>query len=236
MRIALLTGAGLSTGAGIPDFRGPQGLWTQDPRAERMSTLSWYLGDEDVRRLAWRSRAESPVWDSAPTRAHLAIAQAAQRGTVSGVVTQNTDGLHQLAGTPAHLVRELHGSMRTWRCEDCRATGPMAEMIERVRAGEADPHCARCGGIVRGTTILFEEALDPQVVTDAIDIVQACDVLIAAGTSLTVTPAADLFPIALEAGARGIIANAEPTPYDRASERVERGDLEEVIPRLLAEL
>ncbi len=236
MSTTFLTGAGISTGAGIPDFRGPQGVWTQDPDAEKMSTLSWYLRDEDVRAKAWQSRALSAVWESQPTPAHRAIAELAQRGAVRCVITQNTDGLHQLAGTPDDLVEELHGTMRYWRCEFCRAAGDMDEMIARVRTGETDPRCPYCGGIVRAQTILFEEALDADVLNAAAEAAQDCDVFVAVGTSLFVTPAADLFPLAIESGARGIIVNAEPTPFDGIADRVERRDIQDVLPELIADL
>lgn len=231
-RILVLSGAGLSTGAGIPDFRGPQGLWTKDPLAERISTLSWYLGDTEVRKKAWQYRAESPIWDAAPTRAHLAIVDLERQGRLLGIVTQNTDGLHQLAGSSPGLVHEVHGSARTWRCEDCRATGPMTEMVERVRAGEADPRCA-CGGIVRATTILFEEALDPDVLDAAVACAEGCDAIVAVGTGLGVHPVAGLFPYAIAHGAFGVIVNGEETAYDHLAHRIVRGDIQEALPLLL---
>ena len=152
--ITFLTGAGISTGAGIPDFRGPQGVWTRDPEAEKTSTLSWYLRDPEIRKRAWQLRAASAVWDVEPTPAHRAIAELEGSGQISGIITQNIDGLHQAAGSSPALVHEVHGNVRRWRCEYCRATGPMAEMIDRVRAGEEDPPCPMCGGIIRATPLL----------------------------------------------------------------------------------
>lgn len=231
-RILILSGAGLSTGAGIPDFRGPQGLWTKDPLAERISTLSWYLNDTEVRKKAWQYRAGSPIWEAKPTQAHHAIVELEQQGRLLGIVTQNTDGLHQLAGSSPELVHEVHGSARTWRCENCGATGPMVEMVARVRAGEEDPRCG-CGGITRATTILFEEILDPDVLDAAVSCAENCDAIVAVGTGLGVHPVAGLFPYAIGHGALGVIVNGEATAYDHLAHRVIRGEIQEELPHLL---
>lgn len=236
MRITFLTGAGLSTAAGIPDFRGPQGVWTRDPLAERMSTLSWYLKSPEVRERAWQMRLESGIWAASPTEAHHRIAQAENQADVKAVVTQNTDGLHTLAGSSPDKVLEVHGSARTWQCEDCDATGPMEDQIRRVKDGEPDPSCPQCGGITRATTILFEEMLKTDVIEAAFEAAENCDWIIAVGTSLSVTPVAHMFPTAIEAGARGMILNAEPTAFDPYAEEVVRGDLQETVPRVLDEL
>jgi len=235
-RVAFLTGAGISTGAGIPDFRGPDGLWTRDPLAERISTLSWYLGDAEVRAKAWQYRASSPIWDAQPTPAHRAIVELEKAGRLAGIITQNTDGLHQLAGSSPELVFEVHGSARTWRCEDCRASGQMTDMLARVQAGEVDPRCPECGGIVRATTILFEEMLDADVLQGAAGVAENCDIIVAVGTSLGVYPVAGLFPLAVGNGARGIIVNGEPTGYDDLAHQVVRGDIQTELPRLVADL
>jgi NAD-dependent deacetylase len=230
-RITVLTGAGMSTASGIPDFRGPQGVWTLDPEAERVSTLSYYLGDPAVRKAAWRRRTWSPVFSAEPNDAHRALVDLETTGRLRAIITSNTDGLHQLAGSTT--VVELHGSARTWRCESCRRTGPMTEMLERVQAGEEDPSCPACGGIVRATTILFEENLDPLVIDAAVEAASDCDVLLTVGTSLTVYPAAGLLPLAMRAGARAVIVNAEPTEYDHYAWAVIRERIESVLPRLL---
>lgn len=231
--VLILTGAGLSTAAGIPDFRGPSGLWTTDPLAERMSTLSWYLGDESVRRRAWQYRAASPMWDAKPTAAHRALVDLERAGRLRAIVTQNTDGLHQLAGSSVGVVLEVHGSARMWRCEDCGASGPMLPMIERVRAGNPDPRCQICGGITRATTILFEEMLDPAVLDAAIAAAESCDAIIAVGTGLGVQPVAGLFPYAIGHGAYGVIVNGEETAYDHLAHRIVRGDIEVELPGLI---
>lgn len=236
MSVVFLTGAGISTAAGIPDFRGPQGVWTRDPEAELTSTLSWYLGDEDVRRKAWLMRAEASVWEKDPTHAHRAIAGFAEHNAVGAVITQNVDGLHQAAGSDPASVLEVHGSARTWRCEDCAATGPMGEAVARVHAGEPDPRCAGCGGIIRATTILFEEALDATVIDAAHSAASSCDIMVAVGTGLGVYPVAGLFPLAARHGARTIIVNAEDTPFDSMADETIGGDLQESLPELLERL
>ena len=232
-RIVILSGAGLSTAAGIPDFRGPEGLWTRDPYAELVSTLSWYLRDDDVRKAAWRRRADPAMWAAEPTRAHRAIVELERQGRLRGIVTQNTDGLHQVAGSSPELVHEVHGSARTWRCEMCGRTGPMTEMVERVQAGEEDPRCPDCGGITRATVILFEEVLEPDVIAASLAAVEGCDAIVAVGTTLGVYPVAGLFPLALQQGAYGVIVNASETAFDDDADEVIRGRLDDVLPGLL---
>ncbi|MCQ9368952.1 Sir2 family NAD-dependent protein deacetylase [Brevibacterium sp. 91QC2O2] len=232
--VVFFTGAGISTAAGIPDFRGPAGVWTCDPDAERTSTLSLYLSDEAVRRAAWQRIAASPVWKAAPTAVHRAIASELVRDPRAVVITQNTDGLHQLAGVPADRIIEVHGSLRRWRCESCAATGEMMDMVIRVRAGSADPRCPECGGIVRARTILFGEALDAAVVDRAFELAAGCSVLLALGTSLTVAPIAELVPTAVRAGARTVIVNAQATPYDFLVSTVVRGNVQTELAGLLS--
>lgn len=233
-RVVALTGAGLSTASGIPDFRGPQGRWTLDPDAERLSTLSWYLGDADVRRRAWRARAESPHWTARPNPGHLALVDLERAGRLAGIITQNTDGLHQAAGSSPGLVHEVHGNAHRWRCEDCPGTGAMSEMVERVLAGDADPRCPACGGVTRATVILFEELLDTDVVDAAVALAGDCDLMLAIGTTLTVHPVAGLAPYAVGHGARLVIINNAETPYDDYAEAVLREEIAEVLPRLVA--
>lgn len=249
-RIAILSGAGLSTGSGIPDFRGPAGLWTADPDAEKISTLSYYLRDDSVRRKAWQYRATSPIWDAQPNAAHQAIVALERAGRLVGIITQNTDGLHQKAGNSDALVAEIHGNVHTWRCESCKATGPMREAVARVLAGDPDPRCpnptcrARSrkgpdgqplnqGGIIRATTILFEEALVESVIAQSMEIIAESDLLIAVGTSLTVYPVASLVPYAARYGTPIIIVNGEETPYDGLAAAVINDDIVTVLPQLL---
>lgn len=232
-RILALTGAGLSTASGIPDFRGPQGRWTKDPDAEKISTLSYYLYDDAIRRKAWQARANSAHWTAAPNPGHRALVALERAGKLAGVVTQNTDGLHLLAGTSPGLLHEIHGSARTWRCEDCGATGPMAAMVARVHAGEDDPRCPHCDGIARATVILFEEPLDPGVLNPSVALAETADLVLAVGTTLTVHPVAGLVPYAFGHAARVVIVNAQETPYDYLADAVLRDPIEDVLPRLV---
>jgi NAD-dependent deacetylase len=232
--IVALTGAGISTGAGIPDFRGPDGEWTRDPLAERLSNLDDYLGDPAVRASAWRRRAATPALTAQPTPAHRALAAFEATGRLRSVVTQNTDGLHLAAGQRPDLIREMHGNMWRWRCEDCRTTGPIQDMAARVQAGEADPRCPRCGGIARATVILFGENLDPGLIDLAVADAKAADLLVAIGSTLSVQPVASLVGLAKRHGAGLVIVNAEPTPCDRFADVVLRGDIQTVVPSLLA--
>lgn len=233
-RIVALTGAGISTASGIEDFRGPQGRWTKDPDAERISTLSWYLSDDDVRRRAWQARTNSAHWAARPNPGHLALVDLERDGRLAGIITQNTDGLHQIAGSAPEIVHEVHGSSRTWRCEDCSTTGPMIEMVQRVRDGDADPRCPNCGGITRATVILFEEALDAEVLDASIKLAEQADLILAIGSSLTVHPVAGLVPYAYGHSAQVIIVNASETPYDYLAVAVVRDPIAEVLPQLVS--
>lgn len=232
-RVVVLTGAGISTDSGIPDFRGPQGVWTTNPRAERLSTLAHYLRDPEVRRAAWRSRLDSPAWDAHPNAGHLALATLERRGKLHALVTQNVDELHQRAGVSPGKVVEVHGTIRRYVCWDCGDTGPMELVLERVRAGEDDPACRRCGGILKSATISFGQALEPQVIARAMRVAGEADLFLAVGTSLQVYPVADTVPIAKSAGARVVILNAEPTPYDELADALLPGSISVVLPAIV---
>lgn len=231
--MTVLSGAGISTDSGIPDFRGPQGVWTKDPRAERLATLQHYLEDPEVRRAAWRNRVESTTWLAEPNAGHLALVRLQQHGRLRAIVTQNVDELHQRAGSDPARVIEVHGTMRRAMCWSCGERSPMEQVLERLRAGEDDPACTRCGGILKSDTISFGQALDPAVLAAAASAARGCDLLLAVGTSLSVHPAAGLVPLAKAAGARLVILNAEPTPYDRLADAVLRGSISELLPVLV---
>ena len=233
-RITVLTGAGISTDSGIPDFRGPQGVWTKNPGAERTSTLQDYLADPEVRRQAWRNRLASPAWEARPNRGHLALVDLERQGRLRALVTQNIDELHQRAGSSPELVVELHGSMWGWMCWSCGARGPMAEVLARLRAGEDDPRCPDCGGILKSTTISFGQSLDPAVLEAALLAASSCDLLLAVGSTLQVHPAAGLVPVAARAGGPVVIVNAQPTPYDGVAAAVVRDPISDVLPALVA--
>ena len=232
-RVTVLTGAGVSTDSGIPDFRGPEGVWTRNPEAERLSTFQAYRDDPEVRRESWRQRTEHPVWTAQPGPAHDALAGLERSGRLLALLTQNIDELHQAAGSSPERVLELHGTMHRTECLSCGARAPMSAALERVSAGEQDPPCPDCGGILKSATISFGQALDTDVLRRARDAAQDCDVLLAAGTSLGVFPAAGLVDVAAAAGAEVVIVNAEPTPYDAVAAVVLRGGVGELLPRIL---
>jgi NAD-dependent deacetylase len=234
--VVVLSGAGISTESGIPDFRGPQGVWTRNPGAERMATLEHYLAEPDVRRQSWRNRLDSPAWTAEPNAAHRALVDLERAGVLLALVTQNIDELHQRAGSDPGLVVELHGTMRSCLCWECGDRQPMGAVLDRVRAGEEDPACLRCGGILKSATISFGQNLDPDVLVRAERAARGCDLLLALGTSLSVYPAAALVPLAKRAGARLVIANAEPTPYDDLADAVLRSTLGELVPALVADV
>jgi NAD-dependent protein deacetylase/lipoamidase len=231
--VVVLTGAGISTDSGIPDFRGPQGLWTKNPKAERMSDLRYYVNDPEVRRLAWQNRIRSPAWTAEPNAGHRALVELQRRGTLHTLLTQNIDELHQRAGIDPAKVVELHGTMRRYACLDCGAGGPMEEALARVEAGDEDPACLDCSGILKSATISFGQNLVREDLARSERAAAACDLLLAVGSSLTVYPAAGLVPLARATGARVVIVNAEPTPYDDIADAVLRGSISEVLTGLL---
>lgn len=233
-RVTALTGAGVSTASGIPDFRGPDGVWTRNPGAQRLSDIGSYLADPEVRKRSWRERAAHPAWQAEPNAAHRAFVTLAEAGRLRALLTQNIDELHQRAGLAPELVCELHGTLFGTVCLSCGATGSMRAALERVAAGEDDPPCRLCGGIMKSATISFGQALDADVLRAAGQAAIDCDVFLAAGTSLTVHPAAGLVDLAVRAGAELVICNAQPTPYDDLAAAVLRDPLAEALPALAA--
>ncbi|WP_086793200.1 SIR2 family NAD-dependent protein deacylase [Streptomyces thermovulgaris] len=231
--VAILSGAGISTDSGIPDYRGPNGLWRKDPEAEKLVTYGYYMNDPDIRRRSWQMRRKNRALTAEPNAAHRAVAELERSGVPVRVITQNVDGLHQLAGMPARKVLELHGNVRSVVCTRCKARGSMEDALARVEAGEEDPPCRDCGGILKSATVMFGERLGPEVLGEAVAISRACQIFIAVGTSLQVQPAAGLAGIAADHGARLIIVNAEPTPYDDLADEVIREPIGTALPALL---
>jgi NAD-dependent deacetylase len=231
-RIVALTGAGISTDSGIPDFRGPAGVWTLNPKAERLSDIHHYMSDPEVRRLSWRSRLDHPAWRAAPNAGHHALANLERRGRLLALVTQNIDGLHQRAGHAPGTVIEVHGTMREAMCMACGWRGPMGPVLDRVRGGEDDPACERCGGILKSATVSFGQPLDPEVIDRAMRAAESADLLLAVGTSLQVYPAAGIVPLAKRSGSRVVIVNAQPTPFDSLADALFRQPIGEVLPAL----
>ncbi|MGH3305136.1 MAG: SIR2 family NAD-dependent protein deacylase [Streptosporangiaceae bacterium] len=238
-RLAVLTGAGISTDSGIPDFRGPSGLWTRDPAAEKMSTYQAYVADPAVRRRSWQARLAHPAWTAQPNAAHRALARLAAN-LDTWVITQNIDGLHQRAGVPGDRVLELHGTMYGVVCVGCGARTTMAGALERVRAGEDDPPCPDCGDVLKSATVMFGQALDADVLARAAEAARAAHLFLAIGSTLIVEPAASLCAVAVRSGARLAVVNRDPTPYDPIASAVIREPIGTAVPaiaeRLLAGL
>ncbi|MFI6474316.1 SIR2 family NAD-dependent protein deacylase [Streptomyces sp. NPDC050516] len=234
--VAILSGAGISTDSGIPDYRGPNGLWRRDPEAEKLVTYDFYMADPEIRRRSWLMRRDSPALKAEPNAAHRAVAEFEKSGVPVRVITQNVDGLQQRAGFPERKILELHGTARAVTCTRCHARSSMDEALARVTAGEADPPCTACGGILKSATVMFGERLDPEVLAQAMAIAKACQIFIAVGTTLQVQPAASLAGIAADGGARLIIVNADPTPYDALADKVVREPIGTALPQLLGEL
>jgi len=231
--MVVLTGAGVSTESGIPDFRGPDGVWTRDPRAERLSNIGYYIADPSVRREAWQRRLEHPAWSAEPNAAHRALAALEAAGRLELLITQNIDGLHLAAGSSSERLVEIHGSIRESACLSCGDRRPMPETLDRVRAGDPDPACLACGGMLKSATVSFGQNLDPVLLARCEEAAADCDFFLAIGTSLSVYPVARLPETALAAGARLVIVNAEPTPLDFEAHAVLRGRVGEILPELV---
>ncbi len=234
-RVLALTGAGISTESGIPDFRGPQGVWTRDPDAEKLSDIRYYLADPEIRKKAWRSRLDSPAWEARPNAGHAALVALEQRGKLTGIITQNTDGLHQIAGSRPDRVVEMHGTMRHVRCLSCSYYVPMEVIAERLHAGEPDPDCPDCGGILKSATISFGQGLVSADLERAEVAARGCDLMIAIGTTLGVYPVAAVVPTAKHCGARVVILNAEPTEMDGIADVILRGSIADILPLVVHE-
>jgi NAD-dependent deacetylase len=230
-RVVVLTGAGISTDSGIPDFRGPQGVWTKNPEAEKMATLEHYMADPEVRKRAWRSRVDR-AWQAEPNAGHRALVELEKRGQLDTLLTQNVDGLHQKAGSDPGRVVEIHGTMTEVICMSCSERAPMERALARVRAGEEDPPCRSCGGILKSATISFGQNLVQDDMLRAERAAQSCDLLLAVGSTLGVFPIAGVVPLAKQSGARIVILNAEATQMDDLADAVLRGSISEILPRL----
>lgn len=232
-RVAVLTGAGISTDSGIPDFRGPNGVWTKNPKAELMATLHHYLNDPEVRRLSWQSRLSMKAWDLKPNDGHRALVRLEERGVLHTLVTQNVDALHQKAGSDPARIVEVHGTLHRALCWSCRREFPMAPFVERVEAGEEDPDCPECGGIVKSATISFGQNLVPEDIDRAFAAAEACDLLLCVGTTLAVGPVNNMVPLAFRAGAPIVILNGGPTEMDSYATVKLDGSISALLPRIV---
>ncbi|MGB8196634.1 MAG: Sir2 family NAD-dependent protein deacetylase [Acidimicrobiales bacterium] len=236
--VVVLTGAGVSTASGIPDFRGPDGVWTKNPAAERLSNIDAFTSSAEIRERAWGQLLARSTIEILPNQAHYALVEFERSGTLSALVTQNIDGLHVKAGSDPSLVIEVHGNSRTTRCLSCGDELPTATVLERVADGERDPHCramvqgVECGGLLKTAVVSFGQALPAGDFARAEYLAKTCDLLICIGSTLSVRPVSGLVPKALDRGARLIIINAEPTPFDDAADVVLRGDIPTVLESL----
>jgi NAD-dependent deacetylase len=232
-RVTVLTGAGVSTDSGIPDYRGANGLWRTNPESVRLVNFGAYQSDAALRAESWRRRVQHPAWTARPNAAHHALASLYDQGRLRCLLTQNVDGLHQQAGLPAEVVVELHGTIRDTECLQCSDRRPMRDALARVRAGETDPACLTCGGILKSATVFFGQPLDADLLARAVTAAGDCDAFLVAGSSLTVQPVAGLVLVAVRAGIPVVIVNADPTPYDRVAAEVIRQPIGAILPELL---
>lgn len=232
--VTVLTGAGISTDSGIPDFRGPNGLWTKDPEAEKASNISVYMSDPDVRKRNWARRATGELWaDVEPNRGHDALVHLERRGKLHTLITQNVDELHQMAGNAPERVVEVHGTTRRVQCLQCSYRAPMQEVLDRVRSGEEDPPCPVCGGLLKSATVSFGQSLDPGDLARAEQAAIECDLFLAVGTSLAVFPINQTLPLAVGHGAGSVIVNGEPTPYDDMVDVALHDSISDVLPLIV---
>jgi NAD-dependent deacetylase len=232
--VVALTGAGISTESGIPDFRGPQGVWTKNPEAEKTATLGYYMSDPEIRRRSWQNRVKAEFFTAEPNMAHRALVELERKDALHALITQNVDGLHLAAGTSPDILVEIHGTVHRVKCMSCGWNGPMQDTLDRVRAGEADPDCLGCGGILKSATISFGENLVEADLHRSQVAAERARVFLALGTSLGVYPAAALPEIALRAGARLVIVNEQETPFDTVADAVVRERLGDVLPEIAA--
>lgn len=205
-------------------------MWTKNPKAERLSNIHYYMSDPEVRRLAWQQRLVHPAWDATPNAGHRALAELERAGKLHALITQNIDGLHQRAGNSPDKVIEVHGTVHQYMCMSCDCRGPMQAVLDRVRAGEEDPPCLDCGGILKSATISFGQQLVPEVIDRAMQAAGEADLFLAIGSTLQVYPVAGAVPRAKAAGARVVIVNAEPTGFDDLADVVIQQAIGGVLP------
>ena len=232
-KILVLTGAGISTDSRIPDFRGPNGVWTKNPKAEKMSNIRHYVADPEVRRLAWRNRLDSPVWAAEPNRGHEALLQLEKQKKLLLLITQNIDGLHHDAGSDPDKIVEIHGTVREVQCLECDYRAPMQDALDRVRMGEDDPSCESCEGILKSATVSFGQSLSVSDLQRSEDAAHECDLILAVGSTLGVYPIANVVPLAKDTGARVVIVNGSPTEMDELADVLVRGSISELLGQIL---
>ena len=231
--IVVFTGAGVSTESGIPDFRSPGGIWDRyDPRDH---TFQRFLESEKVREKYWMMHSDlyDMLKNVTPNPAHHACARLYKKGKLACVITQNVDNLHQRAGLPDEKVIELHGNALQVGCLNCKSRWTREEIQERLEAGEKAPYCTECGGILKPTTISFGQSMPEQEMREAQMHAQRCDLFIVIGSSLVVYPAATIPTYARGAGAKLVIINLSPTPYDSEADLLINGKAGEIMADIL---
>jgi NAD-dependent deacetylase len=211
-------------------------VWTRNPGLADAFRLDAFLADSAVRVAFWKSYVGHAAWRAEPNAAHRALAALERSGTAVRILTQNVDGLHQKAGSSPRKVLELHGSMHDVVCMGCGARTPSRETVTRVEAGDDDPRCTACGGVLKLAVVLFGEHLDPAVVGPAERIAAHSGLMLAVGSSLRVEPVASLCAVAVNAGHRLVIVNRDPTPYDGIAVDVVREPIGTALPRICAAL
>jgi len=231
-RIVALTGAGISTESGIPDFRSPGSIWRQQP------TVSFqdFISKPEARQIYWQTRRKlsRQVLDAQPNAAHMALADLEKKERLLGIVTQNFDGLHHDAGNnPKHIV-ELHGTSRAAACTHCGQRSSIQELQQRIDAGEIDPQCSICGGFLKAATILFGQRVPDEELSRARELALACDLFLVVGSSLKVNPAATLPRFALKNDVPLIIINLQPTHLDDYAEIVINEKAGAVLPQIIS--
>jgi len=237
--VVVITGAGVSTGSGIPDFRGPDGIWTKDPGAERLSNIQAYMSSPEIRVAAWQRLLLARANPAQPNPAHRALAAFEHTGKLKALVTQNIDGLHIAAGSDPALVIEVHGNTRVTSCLRCGSETPTLVTLDRVLEGDLDPHCetlvagVACGGLLKTAVVSFGQQLSQRDFARAEHLAKTCDLLMCVGSTLMVHPVAGLVPKAVSRGAHLLIVNADPTPFDHDADVVVRGDIPTVLGPLL---
>lgn len=231
-RIIVFTGAGISTESGIPDFRSPGGIWTKYNPQD--FTYQKFINNPETRRLTWQRFRDIPWMKIKPNAAHYAVAELERLGKLDCVITQNIDGLHQLAGNSPEKVIELHGTARWVLCLDCGKRWPRDEIEQWLESGIEIPLCDACGGLLKSATISFGQAMPVRETQLAEEHSRHCDLFIVIGSSLVVYPAAYMPVYAVESGAKLLIINREPTPLDRAAALVVNSAAGETMTKVIA--
>lgn len=253
-RVTVLTGAGVSTDSGVPDFRGPSGVWTKDPSMQRLVDLDAWMAEPEIREKGWRWLQSWDLDALVPNAGHHAIVDLYKQGKLTLCVTQNTEGLQELAGLPSTALVTIHGSRRHVNCMrrsmeawldfgeepgmrgsggDCDFWCLSSELLQRVAAGDPDPRCPQCGSILKTANISFGQSLVGADIQRALEAAMACDLLLAVGSTLSVYPVANMVPLAKRAGAKVVILNGEETAMDELADVVVRGSISEALPALV---